>query len=69
MRKWMEWAALATLVTWWQVQAGIARCGTIDGGVLLVPLVALAVLLVRGVTRDMREVFGETSSQRRMTDA
>lgn len=41
-------------ITWWQVQAGIARCGTIDGGVFLLPLCVLATYLVRGVWKDLK---------------
>lgn len=44
-------------ITWWQVQAGIARCGTIDGGVLLLPLCVLAPYLVRGVWKDLKAEF------------
>jgi len=65
MYKWMVWAVLAMAVTWWQVGAGIARCGTVDGGVLLVPLVALAAALAKGVTRDLSDVFSGTSPQER----
>lgn len=63
----MIWGALAIAVTLWQLQAGFARCGTVDGGILLVPLVVLAVLLVRGVTEDLREVFAP-ENQRRVTN-
>jgi len=65
MRKWMTWGVVAVAVTWWQLQAGFARCGTVDGGVLLAPLVLALVLLVQGVKRDLRAAFGE---QRRGLD-
>lgn len=45
-------------ITVWQIRAGISRCGTIDGGVLLAPLVIAVMYLVRGMAQDMREVFG-----------
>ena len=51
-------AIIAVAVTAWQVKAGIERCGTIDGGVLLAPLVIAVMYLVRGMAQDMREVFG-----------
>ena len=44
-------------ITWWQVQAGIARCGTIDGGVFLLPLCVLTTYLVRGVWKDLKAEF------------
>lgn len=65
MRKLIIWGAVAIAVTWWQLQAGFARCGTIDGGVLLAPLVITIVLLVQGVKRDLQAAFGE---QRRGLD-
>ncbi len=69
MRKWLIWGLAMVATTGWQLRAGFERCGAIDGGILLGPVVLLVVALVKGVTRDLREVFGETSSQRRMTDA
>lgn len=48
---------IALLITYWQVRAGYARCGAIDGGVLVLPLVAGLVYLVRGVAQDLKEVY------------
>lgn len=41
------------VVTLWQVQAGFNRTGSIDGGVLLLPLIFAAAYLVRGIARDI----------------
>lgn len=48
---------ISVAITWWQVQAGIARCGTIDGGVFLLPLCVLVAYLVRGVWKDLKAEF------------
>jgi hypothetical protein len=51
------WLAAGVIITAWQAAAGLQRCGTIDGGVLIVPLVLLVYMLVRGVVRDIRRAF------------
>lgn len=48
---------IAVTVTGWQVKAGIARTGSIDGGVLVLPLLLIAIYLIRGVSRDLKEVY------------
>lgn len=58
-------AALA--VTYWQIRAGIARCGTIDGGVLILPLLIATGYLVRGVSRDLKYIFGRDLDEQRNT--
>jgi hypothetical protein len=55
--KHLLYVVAGVIITVWQALAGIQRCGAIDGGVLIVPLVLLAFMLVRGVARDLREVF------------
>lgn len=50
-------AATAVAITYWQIQAGIARCGTIDGGILLLPLLLAAGYLAQGVAKDLKEVY------------
>lgn len=52
-------AVALVCITIWQVGAGIERCGAIDGGALLAPLIPLTWYLIRGMTRDLREVFNE----------
>lgn len=54
----LYWLAVIA-ITIWQVRAGINRCGTIDGGVLIAPLVFGTVYLVRGVNQTLKEVFNE----------
>lgn len=53
--------AVATVltITYWQIQAGVARCGTVDGGVLALPLVLIAAYLIKGVAKDLKEVFAD----------
>lgn len=61
--KHMFWLLVALVVTVWQVHAGIQRCGTIDGGVLLAPLAIGTWMLLRGVSQDLRAAFRETSPE------
>ena len=42
--------------TKWQIAEGIRRCGTIDGGVLLLPLILMAAYLVQGVIKDLKAI-------------
>lgn len=57
MKRKALWLIIGALVTVWQFFAGIARCGTVDGGVLLAPLILLLVMLYKGVARDLRQAF------------
>lgn len=45
--------AAGAAITLWQYRAGLARVGTIDGGILLFPLLLLVIYLARGVYRDL----------------
>ncbi len=50
---------IAIAVTVWQVRAGMVRCGTIDGGVLIAPLVFATAYLAHGVIHTLKEAFNE----------
>lgn len=45
------WFALGA-ATVWQIYASLARCGSIDGGALLVPMLMLAYALGRNSTKE-----------------
>lgn len=62
------WIA-AAVITYWQIRAGIARCGTLDGGVLVLPLLLLTAYLARGVYRDLTNIFGRDTSGRETTSS
>lgn len=57
----LYWLA-AIAITIWQIRAGIARCGAIDGGVLALPALIATMYLVRGVTRELKDIFGRDYS-------
>jgi hypothetical protein len=42
--------------TKWQIAEGIRRCGAIDGGVFLLPVILMAGYFVQGVVKDLREI-------------
>lgn len=45
--------------TVWQIYASLQRCGSIDGGALLIPLLIVLVPLCRESVKDLRETFFE----------
>lgn len=55
--KHLLWALAAIAITYWQVHAGIARCGTVDGGVLLAPMLIALAYLIHGVRQDLKKCF------------
>lgn len=64
----LYWLA-AIAITIWQVRAGIGRCGTIDGGVLILPALILAIYLVRGASRELIGIFGRDNRGRKTPSA
>lgn len=63
MMRRLVWIVIATAITFWQVRAGIARCGAIDGGVLLLPLLVALGYLISGVRRDLKDIFAGQASR------